>query len=188
VTAAAGVVTVAAGVVTVAGGAVTVTTRTPLVDGEKAPKLLKLAVRGWGPTTLRVVVQVACPLTSTAAAAQPEILIPLSLKATDPPAGLDVTVAVRVNEPPATTGLADAVSAVDVGTIDVIATPTGALPTVIAAPAVPAPRSIGVTVPEPMLATYATAPSPVIAIPMGNLPTGIGVPRSTDKAASPVGT
>ena len=67
----------------------------------------------------------------------------------------------------------------------------GAVPTVIGAFAVFVPRSIGVTVPPALFATYAVLPSGVMAIDTGDDPTGIGVPTAfvaalTGITASPI--
>ena len=56
--------------------------------------------------------------------------------------------------------------------------PDGLAPTAIGLPAALVAVFIGVTLPEPLLATYAVRPSGVIAIANGLLPTGIGLPAA----------
>jgi hypothetical protein len=53
---------------------------------------------------------------------------------------------------------------------------TGPLPTLIGGPALPVMMEIGVTVPSPLLTTYAVLLSGVIATAQGMFPTGIGLP------------
>jgi hypothetical protein len=58
----------------------------------------------------------------------------------------------------------------------VIATATRPLPTLIGVPALPVMMETGVTVPSPLLTTYAVLLSGVIATAQGLLPTGVGLP------------